>query len=65
MVISSRNYEVFIKAAKRHNLKPLIREISSFIGGKPVTLYEAIGLDKVTEFILQQEMEEIQGESKL
>lgn len=63
MVINGKDYDLFIKAAKRHNLRPLAREISSIINGKSVILYEIIGMDKVTEYIIEKEMEEIQNEN--
>lgn len=65
MVISSEDFEAFKEAAKRHNLRPLIREISSNINGKAVTIYEVIGLDRVTEYILTREMESVLNEGKL
>lgn len=59
MIFQKRDYELFMAAAKKHNLKPLLREISSVINNVPVTLYEVIGIDRVTEYIISKEMEEM------
>lgn len=59
MVFQKKDYELFMAAAKKHNLKPLLREISSTINNVPVTLYEVVGIDRVTEYIISKEMEEM------
>lgn len=65
MVFLKKDYNLFLMAVKRHNLQPMLREIQSTISGSPATLYEVIGLDKITEFILEREMEDLRNDNKL
>lgn len=57
MVFLEKDLDKFLEVSKGHNIKPLLKEVMATINDEDVKLYETIGLDSLTEFILKKEME--------